>query len=91
MFCPKCGREIPDGAQFCTYCGAVTAEPAPRHAKPAAQEELYSYSDETMPRDADEFAFNEYQDQTRVFDPTQPSLDETKVYNFAAFEDPNSA
>lgn len=22
MFCPKCGTQVPDGAQFCTNCGA---------------------------------------------------------------------
>lgn len=22
MFCKKCGKEIPDGAKFCPYCGA---------------------------------------------------------------------
>ncbi len=22
MFCPNCGREIPDGSNFCPYCGA---------------------------------------------------------------------
>ena len=21
MFCKKCGREVPDGSKFCTYCG----------------------------------------------------------------------
>ena len=21
MFCPKCGKETPDGAQFCLHCG----------------------------------------------------------------------
>ena len=21
MFCPKCGKETPDGAQFCMNCG----------------------------------------------------------------------
>ena len=21
MFCPKCGKEIPDGSKFCSYCG----------------------------------------------------------------------
>jgi TM2 domain-containing membrane protein YozV len=34
MFCPKCGKEVPDTASFCPYCGAslkpaetVKAEP----------------------------------------------------------------
>jgi len=22
MFCPNCGKEIPDGSKFCQYCGA---------------------------------------------------------------------
>ena len=22
MYCPNCGREIPDGSKFCPYCGA---------------------------------------------------------------------
>jgi len=21
MFCPKCGKEVPDGSKFCPYCG----------------------------------------------------------------------
>lgn len=40
MFCPKCGTQIPDGAQFCAICGnklsnavnnqtAVSNNPAP--------------------------------------------------------------
>lgn len=24
MFCTKCGKEIPDGSQFCTFCGNKT-------------------------------------------------------------------
>ena len=27
MFCPHCGRGLPDGAQFCTQCGARLAPP----------------------------------------------------------------
>ena len=26
MFCPNCGREIPDGSKFCPYCGAKIEE-----------------------------------------------------------------
>lgn len=26
MYCAKCGSQIPDGARFCTACGAPTAE-----------------------------------------------------------------
>lgn len=27
MFCKKCGKEIPDSTNFCTYCGAVIKTP----------------------------------------------------------------
>ena len=34
MFCPKCGKEIPDGAVFCSSCGAnVGGGPVPGPAK----------------------------------------------------------
>ena len=40
MFCPKCGNQLPDGAQFCNKCGASLggAAPykAPRAKKPFA-------------------------------------------------------
>jgi uncharacterized membrane protein YvbJ len=43
MFCPQCGEENPDGAKFCTKCGAALkakAEKAPaRRTAPAAAEE----------------------------------------------------
>ena len=26
MYCPKCGKENPDGARFCMYCGADLSE-----------------------------------------------------------------
>ncbi len=29
MFCPKCGTQIPDGAAFCTNCGAEAQIPVP--------------------------------------------------------------
>jgi uncharacterized membrane protein YvbJ len=25
MFCPNCGKEIPDGSKFCPYCGIKIA------------------------------------------------------------------
>lgn len=24
MFCPRCGRQIPDSSEFCNFCGART-------------------------------------------------------------------
>jgi len=35
MFCPNCGRQIPDGSKFCPYCGAslegnVTSQSSPK-------------------------------------------------------------
>lgn len=26
MFCPKCGKDLPDGAQFCAHCGKAVSE-----------------------------------------------------------------
>ena len=38
MYCPSCGRELPENAAFCEACGAPAgaAEPARAPAKPAA-------------------------------------------------------
>lgn len=75
MICPQCGKTIPDGASRCTFCGARLDEPAPRHAR--GDDELYSYSDRHI---------SDERDSTRVYDPERGSIDDTKVYNFAAFE-----
>ena len=43
MFCPKCGRQLPDGAKFCDRCGHAFAaapkepSPAPEHQAPGPQ------------------------------------------------------
>ena len=36
MFCNRCGKEIPDQAQFCNYCGAPVNKVQPKPA-PAPQ------------------------------------------------------
>lgn len=33
MYCPNCGKQLPDNTRFCHYCGAEQAAPAP--AQPA--------------------------------------------------------
>jgi RNA polymerase subunit RPABC4/transcription elongation factor Spt4 len=35
MFCSKCGKELPNEAVFCQYCGAQTSQPASVGAAPA--------------------------------------------------------
>jgi uncharacterized membrane-anchored protein len=40
MFCPNCGKEIPDGSKFCPYCGAklegnVTSQSSPKESSPS--------------------------------------------------------
>lgn len=82
MFCHECGKEIPDGAKFCNFCGAAMPEAGPRHARPEADTELlYSFSDKSIPQvpDIDE---PDPLDRTKVYE----NLDETKVYNFEELE-----
>ncbi len=38
MFCPACGKEVPDVAKFCPICGMKFAAPAPVEAAPAPVE-----------------------------------------------------
>lgn len=41
MFCSNCGKQIPDGTSFCSYCGArqsaAPAQPRPAASEPARQ------------------------------------------------------
>ena len=38
MFCPKCGNQMPDGAQFCAKCGnSMNAAPANQSAQPQSE------------------------------------------------------
>ena len=53
MFCPNCGKEIPDGSKFCPYCGAnlegnVTSQSSPKESSSSdeylANQKTYSGS-----------------------------------------------
>ena len=35
MFCPSCGQQIDDGAQFCMHCGKAVSASVPAPAQPA--------------------------------------------------------
>lgn len=39
MYCPQCGKELPDGAQFCSFCGASVngTGTGPRPTSPAGE------------------------------------------------------
>lgn len=74
MFCIKCGKENPEGARFCNFCGAEMPQIAPRHAKPD-DDDIYSYSDRKSPSDFD------------TLKTPDPVAEETKVYDFGMFED----
>lgn len=38
MYCPNCGKQVPDQAAFCEYCGAKLAKPEPQsQPEPQAQ------------------------------------------------------
>ena len=36
MFCPNCGKNIPDDSAFCGFCGAAFGAPAAAPAAPVA-------------------------------------------------------
>ena len=40
MFCPKCGKELKDGAKFCPNCGAKIQAAAPKVGVPVSQPEI---------------------------------------------------
>ena len=42
MICPICGREIPDGSRFCTYCGANTESALIAEVEPLKEPDLSS-------------------------------------------------
>lgn len=57
MFCGNCGREIPDGAKFCTYCGARQAEPpAQEPEQPVKREPEAQFDAPEAAKSADKFA-----------------------------------
>ena len=41
MFCKKCGKELPEGAKFCNYCGA--AQTVAEKVEETYQEPVNSY------------------------------------------------
>lgn len=54
MYCPKCGKELEDGSQFCAYCGAKIEEQTeyanyytPQQAAPAYQQSAPTYQPTT--------------------------------------------
>lgn len=49
MFCTKCGKELPEGAKFCIYCGADTAAIVTGEPEAAVQESVPVEAAETAP------------------------------------------
>ena len=78
MFCHECGKEIPDGAKFCNYCGEAQPQTGPRHARPEPEfEEISSFSDN-----------RDYEERVKLYQPVEDrySDDATRVYHFKNFE-----
>ena len=60
MICKNCGKQIPDSALFCTYCGAKTeafdtpaSEDAPKVEDPAVKPVVSSFTPPPMPQPSD--------------------------------------
>lgn len=42
MFCPKCGKELPDGVQFCVHCGKAVSEKLQQRQKQGSTTEVFA-------------------------------------------------
>ncbi|MDD6095307.1 MAG: zinc-ribbon domain-containing protein, partial [Clostridia bacterium] len=45
MFCPNCGKELPDGTAFCTSCGANLTQQTPTAAQSIPEPEAFNAPD----------------------------------------------
>lgn len=64
-YCPKCGNELPDDAQFCNECGYSVLVDNNHTDEETPKEVMKTEEAETSKKDADEILFNEAPDKTK--------------------------
>ena len=64
-YCPKCGNELPDDAQFCNECGYSVLVDNNHTDEETPKEVMKTEEAETPKKDADEILFNEAPDKTK--------------------------
>lgn len=64
-YCPKCGNELPDDAQFCNECGYSVLVDNTHTDEETPKEVMKTEEAETPKKDADEILFNEAPDKTK--------------------------
>lgn len=64
-YCPKCGNELPDDAQFCNECGYSVLVDNNHTDEETPKEVMKTEETETPKKDADEILFNEAPDKTK--------------------------
>lgn len=42
MYCPKCGKELPEGAKFCVHCGKAVSEKLQQRQKQGSTTEVFT-------------------------------------------------
>ena len=62
-YCPKCGNELPDDAQFCNECGYSVLVDNTHTDEETPKEVMKTEEAETPKKDADEILFNEAPDK----------------------------
>ena len=76
-YCPKCGNELPDDAQFCNDCGYSVLVEDKKEETPKKEVEIPKKED-TPKKDVDEILFNETSNESKsedkIFSNKKPSF-----------------
>lgn len=88
MFCPHCGKQIPDGSKFCTACGAVLTDevraavqqPQQSDPQPYAQQPFEQQAYAQQPFEQQAYAQQPYEQQAYTQQPYAQQPYEQQAY-----------
>jgi hypothetical protein len=74
MFCSNCGKQLPDGSQFCGQCGTPTAQPKPEpQPEPQPQYQAPQYQAPQYQPPQPQYQAPQYQQPQYQYQPPQPT------------------